>query len=75
MSDGKYIFNSSGVYLLRYAVERLEWAIVTVNNPTQLASFFDEFRLYEDVMSFEDIGREAESYHDMLSNRAILYWL
>ena len=68
MSDKKYRFTALGVYLLGYDLERLEWAINTWQIPSQLASFFEPFRFCEQVHSFEDIGREAKTHHDMLSN-------
>jgi len=68
MADKKYSFTALGVYGLGYDLERLEWAIDTIRNPTQLAQFFGVLRIYEQVDSFEDIGREARGYHNMLSD-------
>lgn len=68
MSDGEYRFTALGVYCIGYNLERLEWAINAFETPSELAPFFEPFRSYEQVHSFEDIGREAKTYHDMLSN-------
>lgn len=68
MTDEKYQFKALGIYLAGYNLERLEWAIATINNPTELATFIGQFRMYEQVYSFEDIGLEAKNYHNLLSN-------
>ncbi len=68
MNDKKYNFTVLGIYLIGYDLERLEWAINTQHIPNQLATFFEPFRSYEEVHSFEDIGSEAKTHHDMLSN-------
>lgn len=67
MAERKFRLNALGVYLLGYDLERLEWAIATVNDCIELASYFGNLRGYEEVDSFEDIGREAKSFHDTLS--------
>lgn len=68
MNDEKYRFTALGVYCIGYDLERLEWALASYKTPGELAPFFEPFRSYEQVRSFEDIGREAKTYHDMLSN-------
>jgi hypothetical protein len=68
MTDAKYDFSALGAYSCGYSLERLEWAIATVEEPTELAQFFGKLRFCERIRSFEDIGSEAKYYHDMLSN-------
>jgi hypothetical protein len=68
MKDEKYIFTALGVYLIGYDLERLEWAINSHEVPSQLATFFEPLRVYEQVRSFEDIGKEAKQNHDKLLN-------
>ena len=68
MIGEKYQFTALGVYLIGYDLERLEWAINAHKIPSLLATFFEPFRSYEQVYSFEDIGSEARTHHDMLSN-------
>ena len=70
MTDEKLWFSAFGVYKLGYNLERLEWAIATIESPAELASFFGGLRLYEQVQSFEDIGREAKDLNDSLSKNA-----
>lgn len=67
MADGKKVFTAFGLYGLGYDLERLEWAISTVHDPTELASFFASLRWYEEVQSFDDIGREAKDLNNELS--------
>lgn len=68
MADEKYWFTALGLYMCGDDLERLEWALATVENPTELAVFIEPLRRYEQVAPFEDVGREAKSHHDMLSN-------
>lgn len=68
MDNEKFVFNALGVYGIGYNLERLEWAIATVDDAAQLAPFFERLRWYEQVESFEDIGREAKYYHNLLSS-------
>jgi hypothetical protein len=68
MANEKQKFTPYGVYRCGYNLDRLEWAIATIENPTELARFLEPFRIYEQVYPFEDIGREAKLSHDMLSN-------
>jgi len=70
MNDEKYQFTALGVYLIGYDLERLEWAINAQQIPSLLATFFEPFRFYEQVHSFEDIGIAAKTNHDMLLNYA-----
>lgn len=44
MTDEKFVFNALGVYGIGYNLERLEWAIATVNDAAQLAPFFERLR-------------------------------
>jgi len=67
MTDEKIKLNAYGVYLLGYQLERLEWAIATMTDCADLASIFGELRAYEYAHSFEDIGREAKTFHDTVS--------
>lgn len=67
VNEGKMVFNALGVYGIGYNLERLEWAIATVHNAAELAPFFAALRWYEQVQSFEDIGREAKDLHNELS--------
>lgn len=66
MADEKYQFTALGLYLCGDDLERLEWAIASIENPTQLASFVEPLRRYEQIPPFEDVGRGAKLYHDML---------
>ena len=68
MADESLKFTPYGIYICGYNLEKLEWAIATIKNPTQLALFLEPFRKYEQVRSFEDIGREAKVYHNTLLN-------
>ncbi|MFC2048495.1 hypothetical protein ACFLSK_03595 [Chloroflexota bacterium] len=68
MAEEKFRFTVFGIYLLGNELVRLEWALATVKEPVRLASFIESFRMYERVQSFEDIGAEAKTYHDMLSS-------
>ena len=47
MAGDKYQFAALGIYLIGYNLERLEWAINTCEKPSQLATFFEPFRIYE----------------------------
>lgn len=67
MANNELFLNALGVYGIGYNLERLEWAIATTEKAPELAPFFERLRWYEQVHSFEDIGREAKHYHDMLS--------
>ena len=68
MADEKLVLDAFGVYGIGYSLERLEWAIASYDNAAQLASFFRTLRWYEQVRSFEDIGREAKDFDDKLSS-------
>ena len=68
MVNGRWELNALGVYDIGYKLQRLEWAIATIQNAAQLAPFFGVLRYYEQIHSFEDIGKEAKYYHDTLSS-------
>ena len=68
-NDTKYTFRALGIFLLGYSLERLEWALATVTNSMQLATYVEPFRMYEEVKSFGDIGIAAKYYHDLLSSQ------
>lgn len=68
MANEKLVFNAIGVYGLGWNLDRLEWAVATIQNAAQLAPFLEVFRWYEQVKSFEDIGREAKLLHDKISS-------
>ena len=59
MTDEKYQFKVLGIYLAGYNLERLEWAIATIQNPIELATYIEKFRVYERILSFEDIGLDV----------------
>lgn len=67
MADDKLQFSAFGVFNLGCNLIRLEWAINTISNPSQIAPFFEKLRICEQVQSFEDIGLEAKHWHDKLS--------
>lgn len=68
MTDETFKLTALGVYGIGYNLERLEWAIAAWENAATIAPFFGVLRFYEQIRSFEDIGREAKAYHDKLSN-------
>ena len=68
MANEKIEFTALGVYGIGYNLDRLEWAITTIESPTELAPFLGNLRWYEQVRSFEDIGWEAKGFHDKLSS-------
>ena len=70
MADRKIHLSALGAYLLGYQLERLEWAIATIDDCTELASFFGDLRVCEEIHPFEEVGREAKSFHDTLSSLA-----
>jgi hypothetical protein len=68
MADEKWYLTAFGAYMLGYNLERLEWAIATVDDCPELASFFGDLRIYEGINPFEDIGREAKDFHNLVSS-------
>jgi len=68
MAEEKFVLNAVGAYGIGYNLERLEWAIATIDDAAQLAPFFERLRWYEQVRSFEEIGQEAKYHHNFLSS-------
>jgi hypothetical protein len=68
MSEGKFQFSALGVFFLGNNLDRLEWAIQSITDPLQLASFIEPLRICEQARLFEDIGAEAKNWHNFLSD-------
>lgn len=66
MANDKLELTALGAYGIAYHLQRLGWAVETVQNVTELAPFLEVLRQYEQILSFEDIGLEAKDYHDTL---------
>ena len=68
VADDEMQFTAVGIYNLGHNLERLEWAIETIDKLAQIAHHFEQIRICEQVRSFEVIGREAKIYHDGLAD-------
>lgn len=71
MVNEKLELSAYGAYWIGFVLERLEWAIATIQDASQLAPFVGLLRGCERVHSFEDIGREAAYLHDKLSGYGV----
>ena len=65
----KVTLRPTGLVVVGGILTRLEWALATVTDPVQLATFFEPLRVLTLTNLLEDIGREATVWHDSLSNR------
>lgn len=70
LNANKLHLTAFGVYMIGYNLERLEWAIATINDAAQLAPHLGALRHYEQIRFFEEIGLEAKYFHDLLSGYA-----
>ena len=66
VSEVKFEFTVEGLYITGSDICRLEWAVATISDASQLATFVGKLRFFEYLHGFDDIAREVKYYHELL---------